>query len=109
MATIVEFTGKAFDKTIVKARGVKYMAKTFTLPDVQVGCILEYYYTIDLSEYTLFNSRWILSDELFTKNAKFSLKPLHQQLRAHQRPLDMEPTAARNRPAGRSAESRHRP
>ena len=28
--TIVEFSGKAFDKTIVKARGVKYMAKTFT-------------------------------------------------------------------------------
>ncbi len=73
--TIVPFSGKAFDKMIVKARGVKYMAKTFTLPDVQVGSILEYYYTTDLSEYTLFNSRWILSDELFTKNAKFSLHP----------------------------------
>ena len=73
--SIVEFNGKAFDKSIVKARGVKYMAKTFTLPDVQVGCILEYYYTIDLSEYTLYNSRWILSDDLFTKHAKFSLNP----------------------------------
>jgi hypothetical protein len=73
--SIVEFNGKAFDKSIVKARGVRYMAKTFTLPDVQVGCILEYYYTVDLSEYTLFNSRWILSDDLFTKHAKFSLYP----------------------------------
>ena len=45
--TIVHFGGKAFDKSIVKARGVKYMAKTFTLPDVQIGCILEYYYTTD--------------------------------------------------------------
>jgi hypothetical protein len=60
---------------IVKARGVKYMAKSFTLPDVQVGSILEYYYTTDLSEKFIFNSRWILSNELFTKNAKFSLKP----------------------------------
>ena len=44
---IVNFSGKAFDKQIVKARGVKYMAKTFTMPDVQPGSILEYYYTKD--------------------------------------------------------------
>jgi hypothetical protein len=73
--TIVPFTGKAFDKSIVKARGLKYMAKTFTLPDVQVGSILEYYYTTDLSEDFVFDSHWILSNELFTKNAKFTLKP----------------------------------
>jgi hypothetical protein len=29
--TIANFDGKAFDKTIVKAKGVKYLAKTFTL------------------------------------------------------------------------------
>ncbi|HZQ95533.1 MAG TPA: DUF3857 domain-containing protein [Candidatus Sulfotelmatobacter sp.] len=73
--TIVDFTGKAFDKSIVKTRGAKYMAKTFTLPDVQVGSILEYYYTEDLAEHYVFDSHWILSDELFTKNARFSLKP----------------------------------
>ena len=73
--TIVDFGGKAFDKSIVKARGVKYMAKTFTLPDVQPGCILEYYYTTDLSEDFIFDSRWILSNELFTRAAKFSLRP----------------------------------
>jgi hypothetical protein len=73
--SIINFGGKAFDKSIVKARGVKYMAKTFTLPNVQVGSILEYYYTTDLSENFIFDSHWILSDELFTKNAKFSLKP----------------------------------
>jgi len=73
--TIVDFNGKAFDKSIVKARGVKYMAKTFTLPDVQVGCILEYYYTDNLSEHFIVNSHWILSNELFTKKAKFTLNP----------------------------------
>jgi hypothetical protein len=72
---IVSFAGKAFDKMIVKARGVKYMAKTFTMPDVQAGCILEYYYTNDLPEYVLYNSQWILNEELFTKNARFTLKP----------------------------------
>jgi hypothetical protein len=73
--SIANYEGKVFEKSIVKAKGVKYMAKTFTLPDVQVGSILEYYYTIDLSENTIFNSHWILSDELFTKTASFSLKP----------------------------------
>jgi hypothetical protein len=73
--SIVEFGGQAFDKELVKGRGVKYLAKTFTLPEVQVGSIIEYSYTIDLGEYMLFDSHWILSDELFTKKAKFSLKP----------------------------------
>jgi hypothetical protein len=73
--SIVDFGGKAFDKEIVKTRGVKYLAKTFTLPDVQVGGIIEYYYTTDLSEGWVFDSHWILNHELFTKSAKFSLKP----------------------------------
>ena len=46
-----------------------------TLPDVQAGSIIEYYYTIDLGENMLFDSHWILSDELFTRKAQFSLKP----------------------------------
>jgi len=73
--SIVNFEGKAYEKSIAKAKGLKYMAKTFTLPKVQVGSILEYYYTVDLSEHYVVNSHWILSDELFTKHAKFSLKP----------------------------------
>jgi hypothetical protein len=73
--TIIDFNGKAFDKSIVKARGVRYMAKTFTMPDVQVGSILEYYYRIDLSDTVIVNSHWILSNELFTKSANFSLNP----------------------------------
>jgi hypothetical protein len=73
--SVVDFDGKVFDKSIAKAKGLKYLAKTFTLPDVQVGSIIEYAYTYDLSEYFIYNSRWILSDELFTRSARFSLKP----------------------------------
>ena len=71
----VDFDGKVYDKVIARARGIKYSAKTFTLPDVQVGSVIEYSFTEDLREYSLFDSNWILSDELFTKAAKFSLKP----------------------------------
>lgn len=73
--TIANFEGKAFDKTIVKAKGLKYLAKTFSLPDVQVGSIIEYRYMDNLQEGLVFDSHWILSDELFTRHAKFSLKP----------------------------------
>jgi transglutaminase-like putative cysteine protease len=77
--TIANFDGKVFDKALVKGkfegRNVKYLAKTFTLPDVQVGSIIEYSYTNDLGENMLFDSHWVLSDELFTKRAQFSLKP----------------------------------
>lgn len=74
--SIVNFGEQVFEKQIVKARGVKYMAKTFTLPNVQVGSILEYFYTFDMSDqYIGYDSRWIISNELFTKYAKFSLKP----------------------------------
>ncbi len=72
--SIAQFDGKVYEQTIVKAKGVKYLAKTFSLPDVQVGGIIEYHYTQDLN--ALYDSsRWVLSDELFTKKAKFSLKP----------------------------------
>jgi hypothetical protein len=73
--SIANFDGKIFEKTIVKARGVKYLAKTFTLPDVQVGSIIEYRYTSSWTDYLVYDSNWILSANLFTKHAKFSLKP----------------------------------
>lgn len=71
----VDFNGKVFEKTVVKARGMKYLVKTFTFPDAQVGGILEYQYTIDFNDNYIHDSRWILSEELFTKKAQFSLKP----------------------------------
>jgi len=71
--SIANFDGKVYEQTIVKAKGVKFLAKTFTLPDVQVGSIIEYHYMTDYQY--IFDSRWILSDELFTRRAKYSLKP----------------------------------
>jgi len=73
--TIANFNGKIYENTIVKSRTLKFLAKTFTLPDVQVGSIIEYHYNYDFEDYTLFNSSWTLSDQLFTKHAKFTLKP----------------------------------
>ncbi len=71
----VNFDGKVYEKTVEKTRGLKYLVKTFTLPDVQIGSIIEYRYTDDLKENFVFSSHWILSDELLTRKAKFTLKP----------------------------------
>ena len=73
--TIANFDGKVYEKTISKAKGVSVLAKTFTLPDVRVGSIVEYHFNYDLEDGYIFDSLWILSDELFTKKAKFTLKP----------------------------------
>jgi len=72
--SIVNFAGKPFDKTIVKARGLRILAKTFAMPDVTVGSIIEYSYRIELNSEYVFDSHWIVSDELFTKRARFSLQ-----------------------------------
>ena len=73
--SIAEFDGKVYEKMIVKAKGVRILAKTFTLPDVQVGSIIEYRYADDWAAGLIYDSNWTLSEELFTKHAKFSLKP----------------------------------
>jgi len=71
--SIVKFDGKVYETTIVKAKGVKYLAKTFTLLEVQPGGIIEYRYTRDFERGYVFDLQWLLSEELFTKHAKFSL------------------------------------
>ena len=73
--SILNFSGQVFEKTIVKAKGFQYLAKTFAMPDVQVGSIIEYYYKISFVKGWIFDSNWVLSDELFTKKAKFTLRP----------------------------------
>ncbi len=45
--TIVDFGVTVYEKEIVKARGFKYLAKTFTLSDVQPGSIIEFQYAVD--------------------------------------------------------------
>lgn len=74
---IIDFNGKPYEKMVIKAKGVKFLAKTFTMPDVEAGSIIEYRYTRINPEDWIFDARWLLSEELFTKRAKFSL---HQSL-----------------------------
>src|SRR6266700_4257374 len=71
--TIVEFTGKPFEKTLFKGRGIKVYAKTFTLPDVTVGSIVEYKY----KQRNFPSDNWILQHDLYTLREYFSFQPSH--------------------------------
>jgi transglutaminase-like putative cysteine protease len=73
--SIAEFDGKVLEQELVKAQGMKVLAKTLSLPDAQPGSIVEYFYTIDYVENRYFESHWILNENLFTRKARFSLKP----------------------------------
>ncbi|MGB8990008.1 MAG: DUF3857 domain-containing protein [Candidatus Sulfotelmatobacter sp.] len=73
--SIVNFEGQPFEKTIVRASGYKFLAKTFTLPEVKPGCIIEYRYRLQYKPRYLYNEEWIVSEELFTREAHFSILP----------------------------------
>ena len=90
---VTDFDGTTYDKEVVKARGVSFLARTFTLPDVQTGSIIEYSYTVrwekldpailsdpDLAYYfSRLNPglavQWTIQDELFAQRVHFSFKP----------------------------------
>jgi hypothetical protein len=73
--TVTNFNAEIFDKTIVKVSGLKFLAKTFTLPDVHPGSIIEYKYRQQSNEHLLLDEKWIVSGHLFTRYARFSFKP----------------------------------
>jgi len=73
--TIVPFTGKIYEKEIAKDRHVKYLAKTFSLPDVEPGSIVEFTYRLGWEQNMLYTTRWIVEHELFTRKEHFSLLP----------------------------------
>jgi Domain of Unknown Function with PDB structure (DUF3857)/Transglutaminase-like superfamily len=72
--TITPFNGKVFDSTIVKGQGIKVLAKTFTLPNVQVGSIIEWRYTT-WWESLAYGAHWIVQEDLPQKRAKFTFIP----------------------------------
>ena len=72
--SIVEFTGKPFQKTIAKARGFKFTAKTFTMPEVSPGSIIEYKYKVQWPG-LIFENFWVIQHDLYTLKEDFRMQP----------------------------------
>jgi len=75
--TIIPFTGKPYEKLIEKTQGVKVMAKVFTLPDVEVGSILEYRYKLRYSDNSLRSPDWYIQTDLWTRKSHYLWKPIN--------------------------------
>jgi len=73
--TIIPFEGKPFEKVIVKGKDLRYKVKTFTMPDVQVGSIIEYKYELRYNDDIVFEPHWILQEDLFQQHLHFVFKP----------------------------------
>lgn len=71
---ITEFTGKPFQKTIIKTRGVTILAKAFTMPEVDVGSIIEYKYKIEWP-WIIPDNSWTIQHELYTVKESFRMQP----------------------------------
>lgn len=72
--SVVEWTGKLLDKTIVKSHGYKVQEKTLTLPEVEVGSIIEYRFRKSFNSEFLYDNTWEVQKDLFTRQAKFAFR-----------------------------------
>jgi len=73
--SIVNLTGKPADLLISKQGETKYAHKVFTLPSVQVGSIIEYYYQLRYSEEYYFSPSWKVQREYPVRKAHFMFTP----------------------------------
>jgi hypothetical protein len=80
--SIVEYTGKPFEKTLYKGRGNKIAVMAFTMPEVKVGSIIEYKFHYALAGLYGFqrcvfgtSDRWILQSNLYTMHESFYFRP----------------------------------
>ncbi|WP_263365896.1 DUF3857 domain-containing transglutaminase family protein [Edaphobacter bradus] len=78
--TIIPFTGKPYEKLVGKTHEAKYKAKVFTLPDVEVGSIVEYRYTRRYDDHWFYAPKWFIQSDLYTRKAHYLWKPTGKQL-----------------------------
>ncbi|HEX7722126.1 MAG TPA: DUF3857 domain-containing protein [Pyrinomonadaceae bacterium] len=75
--TIIELQKKDFfDRTIVKQGGNKIKAKSFAMPNVEAGAIIEYRYREVRNNTLSFYERLDFQREIPVRNVKYSMKPL---------------------------------
>ena len=73
--TIVPFTGKPFDRVAMKTATEKYMVKVFSMPDVQVGSIIEYRYDLLYDDGLVLSPQWYIQQALFVHKAHYLFVP----------------------------------
>ena len=78
--TVIPFTGKPYLKVLEKANGFKVQEKVFTLPDVEVGSIIEYRYDTRINDNVFESPIWMIQDDLYVKEAHFVWYPTNRTI-----------------------------
>ncbi len=78
--TVIPFTGKPYQKVLSKGGKEQYKATVFTLPDVQVGSILEYRYVLGYDDKLVVSPRWYLQGPLYVRRAHYQFTPSEHDL-----------------------------
>jgi transglutaminase-like putative cysteine protease len=71
---VVDFAAKPYEKIIAKGKGFRYLAKTFAMPEVTVGSIIEYRYRLTYPPDELPMHEWVVQHELYTVKEEFSIR-----------------------------------
>ena len=73
--TIIPFTGKPIDKLLVKSGDMKMMEKVFSMPDVQVGSIVEYRYVLGYNDNLLSSPEWYIQQPVYVHKSHYHFIP----------------------------------
>lgn len=73
--TVIPFTGKPYNKLLVKAGGIKLMEKVFSMPNVQVGSIIEYRYKLRYDDNAVVAPHWFIQTKIPVIKAHYSFVP----------------------------------
>jgi hypothetical protein len=72
--TIIPLTDKPIKSTVEKSKTTEATGSVFTMPDVQVGSILEYRYVLRYNGRLLVAPDWYIQQELFVRSASYSFR-----------------------------------
>jgi hypothetical protein len=99
--TIVPFDGKFFTKVVAKRKDIRWLTKTFSIPDVQVGSIIEYKYNLSWEHNTYYSQKaFELQNDLFTRKAHVMVVPMPELAYSYTwfgLPPNMKPTELPNK------------
>jgi hypothetical protein len=73
--TIIPFTGKPMQKLLTRYGDVKVMAKVFSMPDVQVGSIIEYRYDLRYGDHVVNSPQWYIQQPIYVHKAHYHFIP----------------------------------
>jgi hypothetical protein len=73
--SVVPFTGKPYDKMLRKTATYNIQQKVFSMPDAQVGSILEYRYKLRYNDNWVLPPTWYIQSVLYLRKAHYRFVP----------------------------------